>query len=236
MNQGEDTRLSMRRLAVWGLLSVLAVCICVAAGGLYASRGEVLPPLRDGDLIFQTSTSSQSSAILFATADPYSHMGIVKNDGKTLEVIEAARTVGETPLRDWIGRGLLKRVAIYRDPDLTPEQAKRILAAARALYGRPYDIFFSFNNDAIYCSELPYLSYKEAGISIGKVQKVSDLHVDNFLVRRLIRQRWQRDPECTGNGYDFAQCYQHILDQDLVTPASIASDAKFRRIYSNYPF
>jgi hypothetical protein len=98
-------------------------------------------------------------------------MGIVKNNGKTLEVIEATRTAKETPLRDWIGHGLLKRAAIYRDPDLTPEQAKQILAAARALYGKPYDIFFSFNNDAIYCSELPYLSYKAAGISIGKSRK-----------------------------------------------------------------
>jgi hypothetical protein len=144
--------------------------------------------------------------------------------------------VKETPLRDWIGRGLFKRVAIYRDPDLSPEQAKLVLAAAREFYGKPYDIFFSFNNDAIYCSELPYLSYKAAGIQIGKVQKVSDLHVDNFLVRRLIRQRWRRDPECVGKGYNFEQCYQHILDQDLVTPASIANDGKFKRIYSNYPF
>jgi hypothetical protein len=241
MNRREDMRSAMRRPTVFRLLAAVAICVCVVfacvvAGSLYAAERGELPPLRDGDLVFQTSMSRQSSAILFATADPYSHMGIVRNDGKTVEVIEAARTVKETPLREWIGRGLLKRVAIYRDPDLSPEQARQILAAARALYGKPYDIFFSFNNDAIYCSELPYLSYKAAGVAIGKVQKLSDLHVDNFLVRRLIRQRWQRDPECTGRHYGFEQCYRYILDQDLITPASIANDGKFRRIYSNYPF
>jgi len=219
------------------LLIIVVVGICLVTGRLYATAGEdLLPSLRDGDLIFQTSTSSQSAAILFATADPYSHMGIVKNDGKAIEVIEAGRVVKETPLRDWINRGLLKRLAVYRDPDLTAAQTKQILSAAKELYGRPYDIFFSFNNDAIYCSELPYLAYKAAGVSIGSVQKVSDLHFDNFLVKRMIRERWQRDAECTANHYDFEQCYTHILDQDLITPASIARDRKFKRIYSNYPF
>jgi hypothetical protein len=59
--------------------------------------------------------------------------------------------------------------------------AEQIVTAAGNLYGKPYDIFFSFNNDAIYCGELPYLAYRAAGISIGKIQKVADLHVDNFL-------------------------------------------------------
>jgi hypothetical protein len=59
--------------------------------------------------------------------------------------------------------------------------AEQIVPAAGNMYGKPYDIFFSFNNDAIYCSELPYLAYRAAGISIGKIQKGADLHVDNFL-------------------------------------------------------
>jgi hypothetical protein len=218
------------------LLVAVVLCACLAAGSLYATAHGDFPALRDGDLIFQTSVSSQSGAILIATADPYSHMGIVKNDGKTIKVIEAAATVRETALQEWINRGLLKRIAIYRDPDLTQEQAKQILSAARDLYGKPYDIFFSFDNDAIYCSELPYLAYKAAGISIGKIQKISDLHFDNFLVKKIVQQRWQRHPECKAKQYNFEQCYSYILDQDLVTPASIASDGKFKRVYSNYPF
>ena len=225
-----------RRSVLPKVLISLVLLICLAAGRLYATANGDFPPLQDGDLVFQTSTSSQSSAILIATADPYSHMGIVKNDGKAIKVVEAAGTVKETALQEWINRGLLKRVAVYRDPDLTQEQAKRILAAARELYGKPYDIFFSFNNDAIYCSELPYLAYRAAGLSVGKIQKVSSLHFDNFFVRKLIQQRWQHDSECTSRQFDFEQCYKYILDQDLITPASIANDGKFKKIYSNYPF
>ncbi|MDB5580766.1 MAG: hypothetical protein JWR80_5942 [Bradyrhizobium sp.] len=217
------------------LLVILVLGIGLAAGSLYATANSDLPSLRDGDLIFQTSMSAQSSAILAATADPYSHMGIVKNDGRGIKVIEAAGSVKETALQEWIDRGLLKRIAIYRDLNLTQNQASQILAVAKDLYGRPYDIFFSFDNAAIYCSELPYLAYKAAGISIGKIQKVSDLNFDNFLVRKIIQQRWQRHTGCTSRRYGFEQCYKHILAQDLVTPASIANDGRFKKIYSNYP-
>ena len=221
----------MRKFAVLVvlLLGFTVVSLRVVAGDNY-------PPLRDGDLVFQTSKSSQSSAIFVATASAFTHMGIVRNDGGKISVIEASRTVRETPLKEWVNRGDMARVAIYRDPTLTPDQAKRVLSAAKALYGRPYDLFFSFNNDAIYCSELPYLAYKAAGISIGRLQKVSELHFDNMRVRNLIQQRWQRDAECTARGYDFDQCFNHILNQQLITPASIAADPRFKQIYSNYPF
>jgi hypothetical protein len=214
----------------------IVVCLGLAAGALYAAEDRDYPSLQDGDLVFQTSTNSQAFPILIATAHPFTHMGLIAHDGGNIIVIEAARTVTATPLTDWIHRGFLGRIAIYRDAKLSAEQQARIVAAAKELYGRPYDIFFSFNNDAIYCSELAYLAYKATGIEIGTVQKVSELHFDNFFVKRLIRLRWQRDPECTSRHYDFEQCYDFILHQELVTPASIASDSKFDRIYSNYPF
>lgn len=218
-------------------LASLAILLLLAAGSLYATTAEVkFPPLKNGDLVFQTSTSSQSSAIFVATGNSYTHMGIIKDGPSGFVVIEAAGVVRETPLRDWVNRGLLNRVALYRDEKLTDEQSQVILSSAEKYYGRAYDIFFSFNNQAIYCSELPYLAFGEAGIAIGRVQKVSDLNFDNALVKKIIEQRWQRHEECTAKNYDFAQCYDHILKQSLVTPASIAEDKQFARIYSNYPF
>ena len=218
-------------------LAGLTILLFFAAGALYATTAEVeFPPLKNGDLIFQTSTSSQSSAIFVATGNSYTHMGIIKSGPSGFVVIEAAGVVKETPLRDWVNRGLLNRVAVYRDETLTNEQSQIILSSAEKYYGRGYDIFFSFNNQAIYCSELPYLAFGAAGIPIGRVQKVSDLNFDNALVKKIIEQRWQRHEECTAKNYDFEQCYDHILKQSLVTPASIAEDKQFARIFSNYPF
>ena len=217
------------------LILAAMLCICLIAGTLYATAGGDYPLLQDGDLIFQTSTSNQSGAIMFATGSAFSHMGIIKNDHGVITVIEAAAKVKETPLKAWVNRGLLKRVAIYRDQRITPEMAQRLLAYARTLYGKPYDLFFSFNNDAIYCSELPYLAYKAVGIEIGKVEKISELNMDNMLVRKLVQSRWERDSECTERAFDFDQCYRYILNQSLVTPVSIANDPNLNMIYSNYP-
>ena len=224
----------MRRRVVLIGLSILLV---LAAGSLYATTVEVkFPSLRNGDLIFQTSTSSQSSAIFVATGNSYTHMAIIKESPSGFVVVEAAGVVKETPLQDWVNRGLLNRVAVYRAETLTDEQSQVILSSAEKYYGRAYDIFFSFNNQAIYCSELPYLAFGQAGIPIGRVQKVSDLNFDNALVKKIIEQRWQRHEECKAKNFNFEQCYDHILKQSLVTPASIAEDKQFARIFSNYPF
>ncbi|PDT02294.1 peptidoglycan peptidase [Rhizobium chutanense] len=216
------------------LMVIAALFGCLIVGTVFATAGGDYPPLKDGDLIFQTSTSSQSSAIIFATGSAFSHMGIIKNDNGAITVVEAAAKVKETPLKEWVNRGLLRRVAIYRDPRLTPEKARQLLSYSRTLYGKPYDLFFSFNNDAIYCSELPYLAYKAVGLDIGQTQKISALNIDNMTVRKLIQSRWQRDSECTERGYDFDQCSQYILNQSLVTPVSIANDPNLNMIYSNY--
>ncbi|MBB3568278.1 YiiX/YebB-like N1pC/P60 family cysteine hydrolase [Rhizobium sp. BK491] len=216
-------------------IAAAILCVCLVAGTLYATAGGNYPPLKDGDLIFQTSTSDQSSAIIFATGSAFSHMGIIKNEHGVITVIEAAAKVRETPLHAWVNRGLLKRVAIYRDQRLTPEIARQLLSYSSTLYGKPYDLFFSFNNDAIYCSELPYLAYKAVGMEIGKVQKISELNINNMLVRKLVQSRWKRDSECTERDFDFDQCYRYILNQSLVTPVSIANDPSLKMIYSNYP-
>lgn len=52
-----------------------------------------VPEFENGDLIFQTSQSSQSRALQIATKSKYSHMGIIyKNDDETY-VYEAVQPV-----------------------------------------------------------------------------------------------------------------------------------------------
>ncbi len=215
---------------------ILIVILFLGAGAVWAiAKNEKYPRFQDGDLIFHTSKSNQSSAILIATADPFTHMGIIKKTPKGYNVIEAGATVKETSLNQWISRGIRKRFAVYRYDGLTTQQATKILGNAKSFYGKRYDPFFSFKNNAIYCSELPYLAYKKAGIKIGKIQKLSELNFDNALVKELIKKRWKKHKECTDKRYTFEQCYKHILEQKLITPASIANDSQLTKIHSNYP-
>src|SRR5258705_144370 len=114
-----------------------------------------LPAVRDGDVIFQTSRSSQSVAIQRATHSPYSHMGIIFVRVDQPYVLEASATVKYTPLNEWIARGKDSRYVLKRlRTPLTTAQIERLRKAARALEGRPYDLTFEWSDTKIYCSEL----------------------------------------------------------------------------------
>ncbi|MGL4319629.1 MAG: YiiX/YebB-like N1pC/P60 family cysteine hydrolase, partial [Paracoccaceae bacterium] len=124
------------------------------------AMAEGLPELRTGDLVFQTSSSGQSAAVLAATRHPYTHMGILRMTDAGPLVVEAWSTVRETPLAAWMAQGDDGQITILRDARLSDAQAKAMVQAARSYLGQPYDIFFLFGNEAIYCSELPWLAYQ----------------------------------------------------------------------------
>lgn len=208
----------------------IAVLICaIIAWRILAPA----PGLRDGDLIFQTSKSRQSAAIGVATASAFTHMGIVVRRADGIKVIEAAGPVRETALRTWTGRGRFGRYAVYRRRDLTAAQATAIVRSAAALEGRPYDLFFAFDNRAIYCSELAWLAYRAAGLPLGKVQTVGSLNVSGPFAKALMAERGRQDGACRGLGA--SRCQDKLLRQTLITPVAIAHDPAVRRVYSNYP-
>lgn len=194
-----------------------------------------IPPLQNGDLVFQTTRTSQSMAIAFASLSPYIHTGIVRKQGDQLTVIEAANPVQETPLETWLSRGMFHRYSIYRYKDLTHEQGDKVVASALKYLGKPYDFYFTFDTEAIYCSELDYLAFKENDIPLAAPEKIGSLYVNNRFVKKVIEQRWQNYPACKGKDFTFEQCYDVMMEGELVTPAAIARDPHLELLYSNYP-
>jgi len=88
------------------------------------------PRVQSGDLVFQTSKSDQSYAIMWASKSVYSHVGIVEVDGDKKYVIEAIKTVSRTPFDQWVKRGRLKRYAVFRYAGLNPENQKKVAATS----------------------------------------------------------------------------------------------------------
>jgi Permuted papain-like amidase enzyme, YaeF/YiiX, C92 family len=208
-------------------LSALSPLPSVAATGY--------PPLRNGDLVFQNSRSGQSSAVLAATGHPFTHMGMVRVDGDQVFVIEAVGPVVETPFAAWVAQGDAGHIAIYRYRGLDVTTAAAVVAAAQGYAGRPYDIFFAFDNAGIYCSELPYLAYGTVGITLGTVQTLGELNIDDAAVQALIAARWQDDPACAAGGQDFEGCYALLMERAMITPAAIAMDPRLQRLYTDFP-
>jgi Permuted papain-like amidase enzyme, YaeF/YiiX, C92 family len=218
-------------------IQAVAALAAVVGLGLTLAPAEDLPPLKTGDIVFQKTTTSASDAIMLASGTEYTHVGIVEIDksGHPI-VIEAVGPVQTVPLEKWIGKGNGDRITIKRIKGLDEAQARDAIASARRYLGLPYDHYFYETRDQIYCSELVYAAFKDGpGITVGREEKVRDLNIDTDAAQKLIAQRWKSHPLCKAKGAkSFKACYAHILEQTLVTPASIARDPQMELVYTSF--
>ena len=196
----------------------LALCLSIL-GLLVSCRTRAAPaadpPLESGDLVFETSTSSQSGAIRWATRSRWSHVGIVEVAGDGVFVIEALGKVSRTPWKAWRRRALRGgELLVLRPRDLSPERRAAAAARARDFLGRPYDARFGWGDDRIYCSELVVKAYERAaGVSLGRRERLGDLRLAG--IEAAAERRW-------GGALP--------RDLVLVTPASLAGDARLVRL------
>ncbi len=162
-----------------------------------ATVAQPAPDLRDGDLIFHTSTSAQSQAIQLATRSPYSHCGILYRQNGSWQVFEAVQPVKLTPLAQWLARGqgghfVTKRL---RDADtaLTPAALAKLKAAGYPLLGKGYDLYFGWADDRIYCSELIWKVYARGlGRRLGRLQRLREFDLSHPAVQAKLRERYGR--------------------------------------------
>jgi len=148
-------------------------------------------PVQDGDIIFQTSRSSQSEAIQLATQSPFSHVGIIViQDGEPM-VYEANGPVAFAPLKEWIRHGERKKYRIMRTIEPLSEAQKADMRVAGEGYaGIPYDLQFEWSDKRMYCSELVWKIYSGAGLRLAEPRPFSSYRLSHPEVRAKIEERW----------------------------------------------
>lgn len=172
--------------------------------------------LKDGDIIFHASQSPQSLAIQKATKSKFSHMGIIFIINQKPCVYEAEGPVKFTPLKEWIERGQNKTFVVKRLKDsshvLTKEKLATLLQTAKSFEGTPYDPFFEWSDNKIYCSELVWKIYERSlGIELGQLHKLGEFDLEDPEVKKKLKERF-------GNNIP--------LDEPIISPSSIY-DSKF---------
>jgi uncharacterized protein YycO len=195
------------------VIIILGLLGLIVFGSFYATRNFFVQPkglekvkievkqltnnqeIKNGDLIFQTSLSSQSKAIQLATNSKYSHCGIIYSDNGQFYVFEAVQPVKTTPLDKWIARGENTHFVIKRlknaDQVLTSETLNKMKQEGEKFKGKNYDLTFEWSDDKIYCSELIWKTYQRAtGLEIGKLQKLSDFDLTNKAVMEKMKERY----------------------------------------------
>jgi uncharacterized protein YycO len=163
--------------------------------GLLGCKSSTEYQPQNGDIIFHTSQSAQSLAIQKATKSQYSHMGIIFLKNGTPFVFEAVGPVRLTPLSDWVARGEGQHYVVKRLADtkkvLTQEAINRMLAVGVSFTGKPYDLYFEWSDNRIYCSELVWKIYKRAlNLEIGTLQTMGEFDLSDPLVQEKIRERF----------------------------------------------
>jgi hypothetical protein len=148
-----------------------------------------------GDIIFQTSKSSQSKAIQLATKSKYSHMGIIYEMGGEFYVYEAIQPVTLTKLDKWIKRGENSHYVVKRlknsEKVFTEENLKKMKDFGEKFKGKSYDIYFEWSDDKIYCSELVWKIYKEAlNLEIGDLQELREFDLTDEIVKSKMKERY----------------------------------------------
>ena len=151
--------------------------------------------LHKGDIIFQVSKSNQSLAIQKATHSQYSHMGIIYILKGEIYVYEAVGPVKITPFKEWIARGedhhyVVKRLKDWKNM-LTEDNLLKMKESGDQFLDKPYDSYFDWSDDSIYCSELVWKIYHRAlEIDIGELKTMGDFDLSSPEVQKLMKKRY----------------------------------------------
>ena len=170
-------------------MKTLFVSILFFSHLLFAASNPLDKKIAEGDIILIRSQSEQAPAIAEATNSIWTHVGIVVKRSGEWHVAESVGPLQVNPLSNFIGRSKNKSFKIMRNQKFSPKMLPKLYAALYK-YNQPYDIFFEFSDDRIYCSELVYKVFRDVtGIPVGRLQKIKELKLDGPYVSRLIEER-----------------------------------------------
>lgn len=179
--------------------------------------------LQNGDLIFQTSLSRQSEAIQLATQSPYSHCGLIYQDGGRFYVFEAGQPVRRISFDKWIAGGEDGKYVVKRlknaEQVLTPAVLKKMKQVCEGFNGKNYDQAFDWSDEKIYCSELIWKVYQRStGLEIGKLEKLGNFDLTNKVVKEKVNARYGKNIP---------------LDEIVISPGAIFNSELLETVRSN---
>lgn len=132
---------------------------------------------REGDLVFQSLPHCPLVDVIEGcTHSPFSHCGIMHKGESGWMVIEAIGPVKQTAWDFWRLQGRGEAFAVKRWKAQDAGVIVGFVAAALEFSGKPYDVHYSMDDEAIYCSELIYKAYlKATGKKLGHLVKLGEL-------------------------------------------------------------
>ncbi len=156
-----------------------------------------LPPVIEGDLIFQNALDEQSIAFGKATKSKYNNVGIIyiRPKDRTYMVLDTRDSIHGIPLSEWMVKGDAHHIALLRLKNsniiLNEKKTPQLRMTAKTLKSKKYDPYFSWSDDAFYSSEMIWKLYKiGAQIELSTLGKVSQLDLSGALVQQQMKNKY----------------------------------------------
>ena len=188
---------------------------------VFAAPSSLEKVLAEGDIFFIQSQTDQAAAINEATGSSWTHVGIIVKRSGEWHVAESSGPLLVTPLKTFISRSRNKAYKVMRNQKFSQKMLPRLYVALYK-YNQPYDIFFEFSDERIYCSELVYKVFRDVtGIPVGRLEKFKDLRLDGPYVSKLIEDR------LTAIGKEIN------LEEPIITPVGLFDDKNLTLIHES---
>ncbi len=153
-----------------------------------------IPNFQEGDIVFQTSNSAQSTVIHLATHSTVSHCGIVFKENSEWYVLEAVQPVKNTLWENWVKKGKGEKYFVKRlksTKNLTPEKLQAMKQFGQQLIGKDYDMGFNWSNERLYCSELVWKIYQQAiGVELCALKQLKNFDLSAPQVVAEMKKRY----------------------------------------------
>jgi uncharacterized protein YycO len=178
------------------------------------------PSFEDGDIIFHSSTSSQSGMLELVTKSDITHVGIIFYDESSPYVFEAVQPVRITPLNVFVSRGKDSKYIVKRFKGvLTDDKLKDMYLYGKTHLGKNYDSKFLWSDGEMYCSELVYKTYQSIGIILCDKSHFYDYDLGYENVQNVIDYRYKND----------------VFDNntEVVTPVDLLNSDMLYTVYDN---
>lgn len=219
------------------VLGLLAPALLLAATNRQTQAQTIWEGFESGDLVFIERTGPLATFLQSASGMRLNHVGIMRNTGGGPYILDATPEEGvfEHPVDEFVMSGVGGHYSVYRFhglPRPADENHPAITAAYDNHYLKPYDPFFRTGIEALYDGELIRVSFANAGASIGTPRTLRALGADSPEGRAAFLANWRQHPDCKAKALDEAACWQLILDQEIITPASIANDPQVTRVFT----
>ena len=225
------------RCAKCGPMAFLAMALLLAPMDSAAQAQTIWEGFESGDLVFIERTGPLATFLKSASGMRLNHVGIMRNTGGGPYILDSTPEEGvfEHPVDEFVMSGVGGHYSVYRFnglPKPADENHPAIKMAYANHYLKPYDPFFRPGTDALHDGELIRVSFADAGASIGTPRTLRALGADSPEGRAVFLANWRAHPDCKAKALDKAACWQLILDQEIVTPASIANDPQVTRVFT----